>query len=80
MAGAGLPPGIYPSLASRSRSEMGRSLLPGSLHHDGLPPGAAIATGVFTLARHLLLFMIAFGVIGILLVLFRGLHGLPSGP
>jgi len=79
MSGAAFPPGTSPSLASQSRSEPGRSLLPGSLDQDGLPPGAAIAPGVFTLARHLLLFMIAFGVIGILLVLFRRLYGLPSG-
>ncbi len=73
MSGTTFPPATSPSIALRSRSETGRGLPPTSLAQERLPLREAIPPGAFTLAKHLLLLMIALGVIGILIVLFHGI-------
>ncbi len=80
MSGTTFPPGTSPSIASRSRTEAARDSPPTSVDQEGLPPREAIAPGAFSLAKILLLMMIALGIIGILIIVFRGIYALPTWP
>jgi hypothetical protein len=80
MSGTSFPPGSSPSIASRIRTDAAREIPPTSVDQEGLPPEEAIPANAFSLTTVLILFMIALGVVGILIVVLRGIYKLPAWP
>jgi len=80
VSGITFPQGSSQSIAYRSRAEEAPDIRKTSLDQEGLSARRDAAPGAFSLTWLLLLLFVGLGIVGVLIIIFRGIGSIPPWP
>jgi len=80
VSGTTFPQGSSQSVAARIRSDEAPDVRTTSLDQEGLPARRDPSPDAFSLAWILLLFFVGLGILGVLIIIFRGIGSIPRWP